>query len=496
VPTLYRNGRVRAAGIRDPTAIIVDGRTVAWVGDPDELDSIGTLTVVDLDGAWVTTAFVDAHVHATATGLALSGLDLSSAPTLADALAAVERAARAAGGRPILGAGWDETSWPEQRPPTARELDRAAYGGAVYLSRVDAHSAVISSALAAAVPGLAALAGYGPDGWLTRDAHDAARTAAFATLSDRHREELQRTALRHAASLGIASVHEMAGPAISSADDLAGLFALAADEPLPEVIGYWGELFGIATAQELGAVGAAGDLFCDGSLGSHTAALHQPYADRPDTIGSLRFDIGDLTEHIVQCHGARLQAGFHVIGDAAVDQALDAFEAASARLGRPAGAGSRLEHVEYVHDPARLAASGLVASMQPVFDATWGGPERMYAARLGSRADRLNRFADLAAAGVPLAFGSDAPVTPLGPWPAIWAAVAPSDPTAGIPFEAAFAAHTVGGWRAAGRTGGVIEAGAPATIAIWSHEPAPGETPRCLATLRDGQTVHDAGLLS
>ena len=225
----------------------------------------------------------------------------------------------------------------------------------------------------------------------------------------------------------------MAGPSISSADDLAGLLALAGEEGLPEVVGYWGELFGVETARELGAIGAGGDLFCDGSLGSHTAALHEHYTDRSQTRGTLRFDTAELAEHIVRCGEAGLQAGFHAIGDAAVDQVLDAVDLVTARLGRAGGTGHRIEHAELVRDPARLAASGLIASMQPAFDATWGGPGGMYAARLGeSRALGLNRFADLAAAGAPLAFGSDSPVTPLAPWAAVRAAAYPFDPSAAI----------------------------------------------------------------
>jgi predicted amidohydrolase YtcJ len=281
----------------------------------------------------------------------------------------------------------------------------------------------------------------------------------------------------------------MAGPVISSADDLAALLHPDdGDGPLPEVIGYWAELFGIDTARELGAVGAAGDLFCDGSLGSHTAALGEPYADRPDSCGELKLATDDVAEHIVRCTDAGLQAGFHAIGDAAVDQVLDAVELASARLGRPVGTGHRVEHVEYVRDAARLAASGLVASMQPCFDTLWGGPDQMYARRLGSaRAGQLNRFAELAAAGVPLAFGSDSPVTDLGPWAAVRAATHPSDPAAGISAEAAFAAHTHGGWRAAGRPGeGVLGPGRPATFAVWQ-----GET--CRVTVRRGVEIFSTG---
>ena len=516
VRILYRNGRIHTAAARDATALLVEDGTLTWVGDEDGAGQHLGAATVDLGGAWVAPAFVDAHVHATATGLALIGLDLTPTSSLSDALDVVERASRAARGRPLIGSGWDDTRWPERRPPTRAELDRAAYGGAVYLARVDAHSAVASSALLAAA-GLADL----PDEPVRGPEHDRLRETALAALSPAQVRDAQRAALRHAASLGIACVHEMAGPAISSADDLLALLALARDEPLPEVVGYWGELFGAATARELGATGAAGDLFCDGSFGSHTAALTEPYADRPETSGLLRFATADLADHIVECVEAGLQAGFHAIGDAAVDQVLAAVDLASERLGRPAGAGSRIEHAEYVRDPARLAASGLLASVQPGFDAAWGGPAGMYATRLGpDRALALNRFSELAAAGVPLAFSSDSPVVPLGPWAAVRAAAHPSDPGAAISPRAAFAAHTRAGWRAAGREGGVLAPGAPATFAVWeagelavdapdervsrwSTDPraavpglpdvAPGAPlPRCLRTVLRGEPIFES----
>jgi predicted amidohydrolase YtcJ len=460
---VYRNGRIHSPAARDATAFVVDGSTLTWIGTEEGIGAFSADQVVDLEGRFVTPAFVDAHVHTTATGLALTGLSLAEATSLAEALDLVERAARQQRGRPLIGSGWDETRWPERRPPTRAELDRAAYGGSVYLARVDAHAAVVSSSLAAAAGVAVAEAA------LTGVEHDRARTAAFAALTRAQVRDAQLAALRHAAALGIACVHEMAGPAISSEADLAALLELARDEAVPEVIGYWGELGAVEKARELGAVGAAGDLFCDGSLGSHTAALHEPYADAPGNRGVLHFDTAELAEHIEACTRAGLQAGFHAIGDAAVDQVLDAVDVVSERTGSAGGAGHRIEHAEMVRSPQRLAASGLIASMQPVFDARWGGAAGMYAERLGpARALDLNRFAELAAAGVPLAFGSDSPVTELGPWAAVRAAAYPSDLGAAISPRAAFTAHTRAGWRAAGRDGeGILAPGLPATFAVW-----------------------------
>jgi predicted amidohydrolase YtcJ len=180
VRTLYLNARIYSPADPFATAMLVDDATIAWIGGDQAARQLGADRTVDLDDALVTPVFVDAHVHATSTGLALTSLDLSPAGSLAEALELIDRHARATRGRPVLAGGWDEQRWPERRPPTVSELDRAGYGGSVYLARVDAHSAVASSVLMASVPGLRDLAGYRPDGWLTLEAHHAVRSAAYS----------------------------------------------------------------------------------------------------------------------------------------------------------------------------------------------------------------------------------------------------------------------------------------------------------------------------
>ncbi|MDG9727930.1 amidohydrolase [Streptomyces sp. DH41] len=467
---LLRRGEVHSPADPFATAMVVERGQVAWVGSEGAADAFadGVDEVIDLDGALVTPAFTDAHVHTTSTGLALTGLDLSGAPTREAALALVrDFAAARPDDRVLLGHGWDAARWPDGLPLTRAELDEATGRRPLYLSRIDVHSAVVSTALLDLVPHDA---GRG-DGPLTADAHHAVRAAALGAVAPTQRTEAQRAALAHAASLGIGTVHECAGPEISSEDDLTGLLRLAAEERGPRVIGYWAEQ-DVDKARELGAVGAAGDLFVDGSLGSHTACLNQPYADAGHT-GTAFLDAAAVAAHVVACTEAGLQAGFHAIGDAAVTAVVDGARAASDKLGlaRIRAARHRVEHAEMLtpETVAAFAELGLTASVQPAFDALWGGEDGMYAQRLGTgRARSLNPFAALLRAGVPLAFGSDSPVTPLDPWGTVRAAAFHRTAEHRVSVRAAFTAHTRGGWRAVGRDdAGVLVPGAPADYAVW-----------------------------
>jgi predicted amidohydrolase YtcJ len=462
--------------------LVEDGK-VAWLGsdsaaDVAHADSVDE--IVELRGALVTPAFVDAHVHLTSTGLALAGLDLHGTPSLTAALDRIASFARSLpAGETVLGQGWDESTWPERRAPSPAELDRAVGGRPAYLSRADVHSALVSPALLAAVPEARAAAGYDAEAGIVRqEAHHILRRAAYALLGPGARAMFQAAALRRAAELGIGALHECGGPDISGEADFRQVLAAGRELGGPEVFGYWGEFGAAAKALELGAVGAGGDLFLDGSIGSYTACLSHPYADR-DTHGAAYADAEQVAEHVVHCTEAGVQAGFHVIGDAAMTALLDGFDAAAAKVGREAlyRIGHRVEHAELIPPGGveRLLAFGIVASVQPAFDAAWGGEDGMYAARLGAeRARAMNPFAALQKAGVPLAFGSDAPVTALDPWGTVRAAAFHRRPEHRISVRAAFAAHTRGGWRALGAratASGMLVLGEPATYAVWDVDP-------------------------
>ena len=537
--TLYRNGSVYTAADPFATAMLVDGDTVAWVGSEQAATSIAdsSMEVIDLHGALLAPGFVDSHTHLTETGIALDSLQLSgvrSARELLDAVAGFSASVSGAGGT-VLGHGWDETQWADPALPSQEELERAAGGRQVYLSRVDVHSALVSSSLAAAA-GLDGTDGSGAGGQVKLAAHTAARLAARRLPAAALRGYQQR-ALAEAAANGYVALAEMAAPHIGSIEDLQLAAAWnTGPDAVPEILPYWGELAtsadharSILDGLGVPVLGLAGDLNMDGSIGSRTAALRADYTDAPGERGNLYLSVAEAAAHLAACSLLGVQAGFHVIGDAGLDAALDALDLAAAEVGeqKVRAAGHRLEHVELADAASisRLARYSVTVSAQPGFDAAWGGDAGLYRQRLGARRNGMNPFASFYAAGVPICFGSDSPVTPLRPWASVRACLQHNNPAEQISARAAFLGHTRAGWRAAryrNPMAGQLVPGAPASFAVWEVEelmvqvadgrvqswstdprartpllPAldTGSEPVCLQTVRDGRELFSSGAL-
>lgn len=515
---LFRGGAVYAP-VPGASAILIDDGHIAWIGSDAAAAGLGEPdSVVELDGAWLAPAFVDAHVHVVSAGLAISALNLVGARSRSEVLDRVARRAATAGPDALLwGTGWDNAD-----PPTSAELERAAGGRPIYLTRVDLHSAIAGPALLQAA-GLPV-----NDEPVRGEAHHAVRAEARRLLTDDDRLAAAEAFFADVAARGIAMVHECAGPDIGGFDE-PGVVRQAAARSGIDVVTYWGEAgqAGIDRAVALGAL-PGGDVFIDGSLGSHTAALSDPYSDR-DSCGTVLLEPEAVAEHLILATRAGLQAGFHAIGDAAIDALVGGLERAASVVGAPAltRCRHRVEHFEMANEGHResIARFGVIASVQPGFEARWGG-DGSYATRVGKeRAAAMNDFAALAAAGVPMAFGSDAPATAADPWSALEAAVFPTRPGHALSARAAFLAHTRGGQRAAQRdNAGVLREGAEATFAIWenagelevrvpdgrvsawSTDPVSGAPglpnfaaevrPSCVATYVRGVPIYDAGQTS
>lgn len=535
--TLYRNGSVYTAADPFATAMLVDGDTIAWVGSEQAATSIAdsSMRVVDLQGALLAPGFVDSHIHLTETGIALDSLQLNGIHSASELLDAVAGSTSAGA---VLGHSWDESMWEDPALPSREELGRAAAGREVYLSRVDAQSALVSSSLAAAA-GLDELEGFSAGAHVKGAAHTAAKLAA-RNLPTEALRGYQRRALWEAASNGYVAVAEMASPHLGSLLDLQLCAAWndgdSAGAVSAEVLPYWGQL--AASADDARAIltqlgvpvhGLAGDLYIDGSIGSGTAALPADYSDMPGERGRIYLSVDEAAAHLASCSLLGVQAGFHVIGGAGLDAALAALEQAAAEVGEKQirAARHRFEHVELAgtESIARLAKYAVTVRAQPAFDPTGGGLGHLYEQRLGSRMLRMNPFASLYSAGVPICFGSDSPARPLRPWSSVRACLEHQNPAERISARAAFLGHTRAGWRAANYRNplaGQLVAGAPASFAVWSVEelmvqvaddrvqswstdprartpllPAldTGNDPVCLQTVRDGLELYSSSAL-
>jgi predicted amidohydrolase YtcJ len=438
--------RARALAIRE-------GRIVAVGEEGDMGPFLGPSTRrVDLTGRAVVPGLTDAHVHVEGLGQALESLDLVGASSLEEALARVaERARTLPPGEWLIGRGWDQNDWPGKQFPTAADLDRAAPGRPVYLTRVDGHAAWVSSK-ALSVAGLGAKTADPPGGRILRDAAggptgvlvDAAQQLVRQHIPGATREARRRRlrrGLEACAAAGLTSVHD-AGVDLAA---VAIYKELMGDGALPirvyVMLREAGLIPGTSPAGPEGAAGATlpsrpevglGDgmltiraikVVADGALGSRGALLLEPYSDEPGTRGLATVEPGHFRRLLKEALARGFQVATHAIGDAANREVLDAYQEAGVGPARR----FRVEHAQVIDpkDVPRFKALGVIPSMQPTHctsDMYWATD------RLGpARAKGAYLWRTFLAQGVPVAAGSDAPVEKIDVLPGLHAAVTRQD---------------------------------------------------------------------
>ena len=385
--------------------------------------------------------FHDHHLHPFGYASLVSGLSLMDEPDLASVLDRVaEQADRTQGA--ILGQRLNDEGVAELRLPLAGEIDSIVGDRPVLLYRYCGHIAVANNA-ALALAGIDADTPDPPGGKFDRDSAGRPNgilretaikpiSAALEPLTSQPSDDALIEALATLPAMGITSITGMIS--VSDAvwcavdDEVETLCRLAPRLPLDIdvlLIGNDPVAF-MAAKQRLdhteGRIRFLGYKdFIDGSLGGHTAAMHEPFADRPETRGMERFDRNNVMKMAETSLEVGGQVAIHAIGDRANDTVLDIHEDLIGEGADPAQL--RVEHVSIITDPAveRMARLGVTASIQPAF---LGSEEDWLHKRLGE--DRMNRaypFRSLHEAGVPLLGGSDSPVELPDPHVGIRAAV-------------------------------------------------------------------------
>lgn len=368
----------------------------------------------DLGGATVLPAFADAHVHFMQTGLTLMGCCFDACRSLQDVFDALAGFARTDGHDWIFGWNLDETQLKEGRLPTIAELDRVVGPRKLWVSRIDLHSAIPSSATVEWARNIDA--NFVPENdRFIKDAYNRLATLVVGALPGSMKVRALEKARRHCLSAGVTSVHALEGGWSASKEDVAMISDFLATP------GFHGHTYhqseDPSLALERGWPRLGGCLFIDGSFGSRTAALSAPYADDPSTSGVIYRDAANIASLIETCSKHRLQLAMHAIGDRAIASFVNAHLALRDRS-TPPPVPHRIEHFE-LPDPEtirRAKEAGLVISMQPAFEVLWGGSDGMYALRLGDRHRMTNPFRSVLKAGLRIAGGSDSPVTPIDPF--------------------------------------------------------------------------------
>jgi predicted amidohydrolase YtcJ len=419
-------------------ALVLRGDEIVYVGDDAEARAYRqpNSTVIDLRGKLALPAFTDAHIHFTGFAQSLENVDLRDCRSQQEAVARVRaRAAQTPPGQLIWGGGWNNAEWDNPAFPDKRALDAVAPHHPVILTRKDGHSVWVNSLALqnahitretrAPNGGVIDHDASGEPAGILRENAIALLGEGIGAFGSALRQDTLRRAMTHAHSRGITTIHNIEDAnAMRAFQDLraAGKLTLRVVHSIPAEK--------LTHARALGLQRGLGDewfrlqaikIFADGSLGSHTAEMREPFLDAPGNCGVGVTDSANLLDFARRAAEAQIDVWTHAIGDRAITRVLDVY--AQLRAEGFADARFRIEHVQHLHpsDATRFRALNVFASMQPLHQ-----PSDMFvaAARLGrERAAWTYAFKSLQDAGAILAFGSDCPVEKLDPLLGIHAAV-------------------------------------------------------------------------
>jgi len=445
---IIMNARVWTVDRERPRAeavAIIHSRIVA-VGTNAEIDNWrGEKTqVIDGFGKLLLPGFNDAHVHFVSGGMQLDQVDLKDADNPEEFKRRIAaRAKRTQKGEWILGGDWDEQRWAtEKKPatlPTKKLVDSAAGDIPVFVNRYDGHMGLANSA-ALRIAGITRQTKNPPGGEIVRDSNgdptgilkDAAMNLVaekIPRMTRSRRTAAVRRALQHAAKLGVTSVQDMGSDPedISVYAELEEKGELTARVYAAVLIANWADEAKVGMRRSFGSsylrVGALKG-YADGSLGSSTAYMFEPFADEPKNQGLLAEDmqpVEKMRERLLKSDAGGLQSCVHAIGDQAISMTLDLFADVQKTNG-PGDRRQRVEHAQHMaqKDFKRFADLNVIASVQPyhaIDDGRWAetrlGPER---------AKTTYAFKTFLDSGVRLALGTDWNVAPLNPMLTVYAA--------------------------------------------------------------------------
>ncbi len=436
-------------------AMAVSNERIIAIGTNDEITPYQDIAIqkVDMEGRTLLPGFIDTHAHLVGLGRKLLHLDLGNTTSIEQVLQLVKKEAEQfPHGKLILGYNWDESKWKTPRYLTKRDLDPLTPNNPVILTRVCGHLISVNSLtlqkleLNETHPGIDRDTQTGKQTGILRDIPiDIRKFCVDEALS-----KVIIKGCRYANSVGVTSIHENLYrrqlPFITEYIKLRQKDALT----VRVYANLESKLFDLLAG--LGVPSGLGDdyfrlgglkVFIDGSLGAQTAAITQPYHDKPESNGFLLMAEEDYKFLLAAANELGLQLSTHAIGDRAIDLVLrvHALEGKSKFVKKLR---HNIIHAEFLTPPLiqRVKSLEMVLLQQPNFADRWGLPNGMYESRLGpERAEQLNNFRSILDAGIKIAFGSDC--MPMDPLYGIYSAVTHPNPAIQISVEEAIRLFTI-----------------------------------------------------
>jgi predicted amidohydrolase YtcJ len=527
-------GSVPAAGsgpaFTDPaTALAVTGNRITAVGDDQAILSLAgpDTRVQDLEKKLVLPGFTDTHFHFYEWAVNLNSIDFAGTRNFGGMVTAIaEKAALLGPGQWILGQGFNESDWPENRMPDRLDLDLAAPDNPVCIWRCDLHLAVANS-MALSLAGIHARTPDPADGVIVRDgagiptgvlkelAPNMIRARVPELTFDQLLENMEK-AIARAHVLGLTGIHDirlMGGEegavALQAWQALhaKGTLALRTHVTLP------GEM--TRQAVDLGLRTGFGDeilrighlkFFSDGGMGARTAWMTEPYLDA--AYGMPLTPVEQIEQSVVLADRAGLSCMVHAVGDKAVHEVIALFGRVEALNQSVCRIPHRLEHAQMIL-PRDLAVLGrlknLAISCQPN---NMSLDISMIDQCAGGRGKYAYNFKNILATGIPTMFSSDAPVADPNPLSGIYSAVTrkrmnKTPDTGWYPDQCLTVDQAVQGYTwtpaLASGMGGILGSLTPGKRAdlivtdrnLFAMDPDEIAEVRVVMTLFDGKVVHD-----
>ncbi|MEO0083708.1 MAG: amidohydrolase [candidate division WOR-3 bacterium] len=411
-----------------------------------------TVNKISYPDKYIIPGFIDSHTHILGTGLQLIFPEVSKAECLEEIYDKILSARSLINEQGfILVYNFDPDRIKEKRFPHRQELDKVIKNYPIILYRIDGHSAVLNSKALEIIfetksedieQGLELDKYREPTGLLTGKAYEFTNRYFANKISPNVRIEAFYQACELALKNGVTTMVTMIG---SDQDDLSVRLLMQVIDKLPiEVIPFY-QTIDFSQARKFNLPRIGGCILIDGSFGSHTAALKNDYTDQQNNRGILYYQDETLENFYQEAEKYKLQTAVHAIGDRAIEQVVSILE----KIIKENSNRHRIEHCELLDDNLinRIKKLDLILSMQPAFEYYWGGPNKMYAQRLGTRWHQTNPFKKLFDQGIIIVGGSDAPITPIDPLLGIKSAVQHPNPDHRIsPIQALKMFTTNGAW--------------------------------------------------